>query len=159
MNVGSMIVFCDMRRIPLIGQSEQESLDLFRECADYACFLAHERGVKAVSVFDLLPDGSFTPAAVHTDFFSKNLMQAVADELGFMEAVAVIEHLGPASGIPADLKTVCDEAFKTVKPFSYFFDPKVGDNFRREMLRQFSQKEKESKGRTPENLMRGGRRR
>ena len=158
MKVSSMIVFCDMRKAPLTGLSEQESLELYRDLADYACFLAHERGVKAVSVFDLLPEGSFSPATIHTALLSKNLMSAVSDELGFMEAVAVIEHLGPASAVPADLKAVCDEQFKTVKPFSWFFDPKVGDNFRREMLRQHARKEK-PKGRSPENLMRGGRRR
>lgn len=158
MKVSSMIVFCDVRKTPLAGLSESESLELCRDLTEYACFLAHERGVKAVSVFDLLPEGSISPATVHTAFLSENLIGAVSDELGFMEAVAVIEHLGAASAVPADLKAVCDEQFRTVKPFSWFFDPKVGDNFRREMLRQHAQKEK-PKGRAPENLMRGGRRR
>lgn len=153
--IKSMIVFCDMRHAAFTGMDDKASLQFCSDLADYACNMAHERGVQALSVFSMLPDGSMTPLSVHTKKFSDDLMSVISDELEFTEAVGVLEFLGAASIIPEDLKTVCGEKFRPVKPFSQFFGPKAGDDFRQEYLRQ-RRRNKNAKMRQ-QIMMRGGR--
>jgi len=155
--VRSLIVFLDLRKLT----SRKDIADC-RELAEYACYLANERGVRAQSIMAMLPDGSITESSVRTQDFSKNMLSAVSDELEFVEGVGVLEHLGEASRIPEDLKTVCGEHFRPVKPFSHFFDAKASDDFRQEYLRHMAKKKKgktmiPGRYRKPETLMRGGR--
>ena len=153
--IKSMIVFCDIRHAFFSGMDDKASLGFCSELADYACNMAHERGGQALSVFSMMPDRSITPLSVHTKQFSDNLMSVISDELEFTEAVGVLEFLGPASKIPEDLREICGEKFRPVKPFSQFFGPKAGDDFRQEYLRQ---KAKNKNARMKQQtLMRGGR--
>lgn len=157
MKAKNLIVFCDMRALPVLGFSDKETIELYKRMADFCCHLAEERKTNAVSIFDMLPEKNLTPERIRTDFFSQNMVGIIQDELPHYEAVAVIENLGKASRIPEDVKKVCDESFKTIKPFSWFFDKNTGDSLKSELTRQYGIIE--NRGRLPAPLLRGGRKR
>lgn len=129
--IQSTIVFCDFRRIRFAGMSSETAIELCRDVVDYACHIADRCGVKAVGVFSLVPSSMVRAELLGTQILSDSLMRAFDERLKDIESVAVLEGMGAASEIPADLKEVCGRNFRTVLPFSGLFDRKASTDVAR----------------------------
>lgn len=123
--INSAIVFLDFRSVRFKGSDAKASLELCKDIADYACFVAKKSGIKVVSVFSALPKSMRKAELLGTKTLTDSLLLGIEEKLKDIEALAYIEILGP---VPEDVKKVCEKNFRTVLPYSSLFGAKAGSD-------------------------------
>jgi hypothetical protein len=121
--INSALIFLDFRSIRFKGADTKGSLELCRDIADYACYVAKKSGIKVVSVFSALPKKLVRSDLLGTQTLTDNLLLGIEEKLKSVEALAYLEVLGP---VPEDVKQVCEKSFRSILPYSRLFGSEAG---------------------------------
>lgn len=121
--INSAIVFLDFRSVRFRGADAKASLELCKDIADYACFVAKKSGLKVVSVFSALPKKMVKAELLGTKTLTDSFLAGIEEKLKTTEALAYIEVLGP---VPEDVKQVCEKSFRSILPYSRLFGSEAG---------------------------------
>lgn len=150
--INSAIIFLDFRSVRFKGSDAKASLELCKDIADYACYVAKKSNIKVSSVFSVLPRKLIKAELLGTKTLTDALLLGIEEKLKSAEALAYIDVLGP---VPEDVKQVCERNFRTVLPYSSLFGRGAGASVAKNIASMRTLLVQKKLYREP--LMRGGR--